>query len=556
MSTAAALPAITAPAAPATSQGSAAVDASAFEGLLSSMMGGDAAEGEGDAALPTEKTDTTDAALAGAVVPAQTLPPAPQPILLIIDAEPAAEAPASDAIDTAAPVAAPAAAAAADTETTPVPAQTTPAPIDKAPVGKTSDTPPQVRPAVKAEGGEAPQVQPAAPTETGAKAAPVEPQTQPPAPARYALDARGERITGLTASPAPRLNRADIEQILQVMAASDGGDGPGSVPLDSAPATPAPETLPPVQTGADKAVPRPQLQPSAPADAADAPASPAADDGETPVLTKAAVAPVPNTDGKAADARPQPEAPPLRALADRASRPTETNAAVDTAAPTSSAPTATGVAATAGAASPTLEAPVARAEAAAPAQVAADGKDPVSDAPVEAPGPDAAPSAQAAHAARESLAPAMSRAAVEATAQIAAQILKRLDGRSTRFEMSLTPDELGRVDIKLDIDSEGRLAARLAFDNPAAAADLKGRTDELRRQLEQQGFHVADDAFEFSQRDSGSSAFDRGQDARQDRGQSRAFAAASRLNAEADTVAQPPRWTALSLTPAGVDMKV
>lgn len=147
----------------------------------------------------------------------------------------------------------------------------------------------------------------------------------------------------------------------------------------------------------------------------------------------------------------------------------------------------------------------------------------------------------------------LSRATIEATAQIAAQILRRLEGRSTRFEMALTPDELGRVDVKLDIDSEGRLNARLAFDNPAAATDLKGRADELRRQLEDAGFHLAEDAFEFADRDSGSSAFDRGQDARN--GSSRAFAAASRLNTEID-VAQPPRWLALSLSPAGVDMKV
>jgi flagellar hook-length control protein FliK len=148
----------------------------------------------------------------------------------------------------------------------------------------------------------------------------------------------------------------------------------------------------------------------------------------------------------------------------------------------------------------------------------------------------------------------LSRATVEATAQIAAQILRRLEGRSTRFEMALTPDELGRVDVKLDIDSEGRLNARLAFDNPAAATDLKGRADELRRQLEDAGFQLADDAFEFTGRDSGSSAFDRGQDDRRN-GSSRAFAAASRLNSEID-VDQPPRWLALSLSPSGVDMKV
>ncbi|HZV84103.1 MAG TPA: flagellar hook-length control protein FliK, partial [Brevundimonas sp.] len=175
-------------------------------------------------------------------------------------------------------------------------------------------------------------------------------------------------------------------------------------------------------------------------------------------------------------------------------------------------------------------------------------------APEAAPTADSARSADAAAAlARDTGASGLSRAAVEATAQIAAQILRRLEGRSTRFEMALLPEELGRVDIKLDIDSGGRLAARLAFDNPAAATDLRGRVDELRRQLEDAGFHLAEDAFEFAERDSGSSAFDRGQDTRG--GSKRAFAAAQRLNAEADA-AIPPRWMALSLSPSGVDVKV
>lgn len=150
----------------------------------------------------------------------------------------------------------------------------------------------------------------------------------------------------------------------------------------------------------------------------------------------------------------------------------------------------------------------------------------------------------------------LSRATIDATAQIAAQIIRKLDGKSTRFEMALTPDDLGRVDVKLEIDAEGRLAARMAFDNPAAAADLRGRADELRRQLQDAGFHVPDDAFEFAERDSGSSAFDRGSsDHNDNQRQNRAFSAASRLNAEID-VAQPPRWMSLSLSPSGVDLKV
>jgi len=149
----------------------------------------------------------------------------------------------------------------------------------------------------------------------------------------------------------------------------------------------------------------------------------------------------------------------------------------------------------------------------------------------------------------------LSRATVETTAQLAAQILKKLEGRSTRFDMALTPEGLGRVDVSLEIDSDGRLAARLAFDNPAAATDMRARADELRRQLQDAGFQLTQDSLEFSDRNpssgfSGGGAFDRAPDRR-------AFAGAARLTAQADTVLPPPgAWTSLSMTPDRVDMKV
>ena len=149
----------------------------------------------------------------------------------------------------------------------------------------------------------------------------------------------------------------------------------------------------------------------------------------------------------------------------------------------------------------------------------------------------------------------LSRATVETTAQIAAQIIKKLDGRSTRFDMALTPEGLGRVDVSLEIDSDGRLAARLAFDNPAAATDMRARADELRRQLQDAGFQLTQDSLEFSERNpssgfSGGGAFDRAPDRR-------AFVGAARLAADADLAAPPPgAWTSLSLTPDRVDLKV
>jgi len=148
----------------------------------------------------------------------------------------------------------------------------------------------------------------------------------------------------------------------------------------------------------------------------------------------------------------------------------------------------------------------------------------------------------------------LSHGAIHATAQIAAQIVKKLEARSTRFEMALTPDDLGRVDVSLDIDSDGQLSARLAFDNPLAAADLRGRVDELRRQLTDAGFTVAEDALSFDQREpsAGSNGFDRSND----RQSARAFGAASRLSLEADVGLVPPRWMSLTLAPERVDMKV
>ncbi|WP_292124666.1 flagellar hook-length control protein FliK [Brevundimonas sp.] len=341
------------------------------------------------------------------------------------------------------------------------------------------------------------------------------------------------------------------------------GAAPATLPpaddlVDGARTTP----LAPVDKGATPKTDDPQVQPAV----IDARPSPKpVRETPPPTLAEAAAAtealeaqartgaaPAPSTPPPAA-----PTPPPLRALAERTSRPQESpvGATGDGTRPNDPAP-ARPTAAVAAAAPGPVAPPAGPADfIAAAAREAADGGG-EAEAPASEllpPGEGSSPQTQAPAAARETVVSQLSRPTVEATAQIAAQILRRLEGRSTRFEMALTPDELGRVDVKLDIDSEGRLNARLAFDNPIAATDLRGRADELRRQLEDAGFHLAADAFEFAERDSGSSAFDRGQDARN--GSSRAFAAASRLNNEID-VAQPPQWLALSLSPSGVDMKV
>lgn len=397
-------------------------------------------------------------------------------------------------------------------------------------------------------------VPPPIPGPVGLKAAPAAP---PPVPGPVVLPV----------APAPPLP-VPGPVILPVAADEADTSAPAGAPTDVPTDAPAPAIDPSamlLQTGQAQPpvaprteAPREKTQPLRTIEpvASDIPASDPPDPTISETVEVKAAAPA-RAEGATIHPPAQPAPPPLRALAERTSRPLDPQ--TDKAAGASGSGAAPSEA-RAGAAS-AIATP---ASPTGPDRTAAapDGAPKPANAPVSSDEPaiEAAPSAEnstgstaTAAQTREVSLSGLSRATIDATAQIAAQILRKLEGRSTRFEMALTPDHLGRVDVKLDIDSEGRLAARLAFDNPLAATDLRGRVDDLRRELEDAGFHLADDAFEFAERDSGSSSFDRGQDARH--GQNRAFAAASRLNAEID-VAQPPRWMALSLSPSGVDLKV
>lgn len=171
-------------------------------------------------------------------------------------------------------------------------------------------------------------------------------------------------------------------------------------------------------------------------------------------------------------------------------------------------------------------------------------------------GVEAAP----AHAAPAAAAPADPAAAVrgspETVALLASAIARKLEGRTTHFDMELHPAEFGRVDVRLRIDADGRVAAQMSFDNPVAAADLRARADELRRQLEQAGFQVASEDLSFNDRSAGGS----GQDARQsfaalaearDGARSRAFAEADRTARLADDASRLNRRMI-----AGLDVRV
>jgi flagellar hook-length control protein FliK len=83
-------------------------------------------------------------------------------------------------------------------------------------------------------------------------------------------------------------------------------------------------------------------------------------------------------------------------------------------------------------------------------------------------------------------------------------------GPASQFNLVLHPAELGGVQVRIQVDRNGQVRAALSFDNPQAAADLGARADELKAQLNQAGFDVADGGLSFSLNGQGRQAQDDG----------------------------------------------
>ncbi len=143
-------------------------------------------------------------------------------------------------------------------------------------------------------------------------------------------------------------------------------------------------------------------------------------------------------------------------------------------------------------------------------------------------------------------------ASADAVAHLAASIVRKMEGRSTRFDIELHPAELGAVQVRLEIARDGQVQAQLAFDNPMAAADFRARADELRRMLEQSGFQLGQDALSFEQREQGSSFAER-QDGRPERP---AFGTRAFRDGAGLIDAETPMLRPMRAVASGVDIRI
>ena len=175
-------------------------------------------------------------------------------------------------------------------------------------------------------------------------------------------------------------------------------------------------------------------------------------------------------------------------------------------------------------------------------------------AEIEPAAPDTAPTTPALQASAEApVEAAPTRGSPETVARLAADIAQKLEGKTTRFELQLDPLGLGKVDVSIEINADGRLTASLSFDSSQTAADLRGRAGELRQALEAAGFDLAEGGLSFDMNNPGGSG---GREARESLAawSSRAFDTARTGLEQAEALAVRSPW---SRAPSGgVDIRI
>jgi hypothetical protein len=109
------------------------------------------------------------------------------------------------------------------------------------------------------------------------------------------------------------------------------------------------------------------------------------------------------------------------------------------------------------------------------------------------------PSAHAAHsAAATTPAPAPAPVPIEG---IAVAIVNNAQSGRNRFEIRLDPPELGRIDVRLHIDSKGQVTSHLIVDRVETLDLLRRDAADLERSLQQAGLKTSDSSLQFSLRD-------------------------------------------------------
>ncbi|HEY9452316.1 MAG TPA: flagellar hook-length control protein FliK, partial [Bradyrhizobium sp.] len=87
---------------------------------------------------------------------------------------------------------------------------------------------------------------------------------------------------------------------------------------------------------------------------------------------------------------------------------------------------------------------------------------------------------------------------------LAMEIAASANSGKTRFEIRLDPAELGRIDVRIDIDRHGQMTSHLTVERPETLQMLRQDANQLQRALDNAGLSTGNNGLQFSLRDQSS----------------------------------------------------
>ena len=94
-----------------------------------------------------------------------------------------------------------------------------------------------------------------------------------------------------------------------------------------------------------------------------------------------------------------------------------------------------------------------------------------------------------------------STAAAVPVAGLAVAIAARAQSGSNQFDIRLDPPELGRIDVRLDVDRDGQVTTHMTAERPDTLQLLQSQQPQIEQALQQAGLKTADNGLQFTLRD-------------------------------------------------------
>jgi len=93
---------------------------------------------------------------------------------------------------------------------------------------------------------------------------------------------------------------------------------------------------------------------------------------------------------------------------------------------------------------------------------------------------------------------------------LAVEIAASAHSGKSHFEIRLDPADLGRIDVRIDVDRDGQITSHLRVEKPETLSMLRQDAPQLQRALDDAGFKSGDGGLQFSLRDQSSSGRNNG----------------------------------------------